>query len=80
MNDNNSKILAGILIGAVAGVVTGLLLAPSSGTETRKKITDKAKELGKDVNEQLDKTFSKITNLADSKLAQFKKDTPVENN
>jgi gas vesicle protein len=40
MNRNASNVLVGILFGAVAGGVTALLLAPASGSETRKKIKE----------------------------------------
>jgi len=38
MNRNTSNVLVALLLGAVAGSVTALLLAPASGAETRKKI------------------------------------------
>jgi len=40
MNKNASNVLVALLLGAVAGSVTALLLAPASGAETRKKIKD----------------------------------------
>ena len=40
MNRNASNVLVGLLLGAVAGGLTALLLAPASGSETRKKIKD----------------------------------------
>jgi gas vesicle protein len=40
MNRNASNVLVALLLGAVAGSVTALLLAPASGAETRKKIKD----------------------------------------
>jgi gas vesicle protein len=40
MNRNASNVLVGLLLGAVAGGVTALLLAPASGEDTRKKIKD----------------------------------------
>lgn len=40
MNRNASNVLVALLLGAVAGSVTALLLAPASGSETRKKIKD----------------------------------------
>ena len=42
MADRNDvgKILVAFFIGGVAGVLAGLLLAPSSGSETRQKIKD----------------------------------------
>lgn len=40
MNKNASNVMVALLLGAVAGSVTALLLAPASGAETRKKIKD----------------------------------------
>ena len=40
MNRNASNVLVALLLGAVAGSVTALLLAPASGSDTRKKIKD----------------------------------------
>ena len=40
MNRETSNVLLGFLVGAVAGGVAALLLAPSSGKETRQKIVD----------------------------------------
>ena len=39
------KFAAGFVIGAAAGALIGLLLAPQSGEETREIISDKSKEL-----------------------------------
>lgn len=47
MNRNASNVLVGLLLGAVAGGVTALLLAPASGSDTRKKIKDTLRR-GKD--------------------------------
>jgi len=47
MNKNASNVLVALLLGAVAGSVTALLLAPASGAETRKKIKDTLRR-GKD--------------------------------
>lgn len=41
---NAGKFVAGALIGAAAGALAGVLLAPKSGKETRKDIANKAKE------------------------------------
>lgn len=65
----------GILIGAAAGVVTGLLTAPKSGKETRQDIKDKAGDLRgaaerklKDAHKELDK----ISADARKKAAELK--------
>lgn len=44
-NHNILGILAGLLIGSLAGAVTMLLLAPQSGEETRMQIQEKGIEL-----------------------------------
>ena len=71
MKDETQNLLAGLLIGAAAGLAVGLLFAPEKGNDARRIISDKASNLGKDVSERLDKTFSKITEFADSALASF---------
>jgi len=37
---DQTKIIAALLVGAAAGAILGVLLAPESGDETRKEITD----------------------------------------
>jgi len=41
----STKIVFAALAGAAAGIVTGFLLAPASGRDTRKKITKKTDEV-----------------------------------
>ncbi len=41
MNDRTWDRLSGLLIGAAIGVVAGILLAPSAGTDTRETIKKK---------------------------------------
>ena len=48
-----SKMGLVFLAGAAAGAVAGLLLAPDKGTETRKKIAGKAKDLKETVTEKM---------------------------
>jgi len=40
MNKETSNVVVAFLVGAVAGSVTALLLAPASGADTRKKISE----------------------------------------
>jgi gas vesicle protein len=39
------KVMVGVLAGATAGLITGILIAPDSGRHTREKIAGKAKDL-----------------------------------
>jgi gas vesicle protein len=52
-----------ILIGALTGVVVGLLIAPAKGSETRQKIADSA--------EKLRKKLRSIRNSADDELNEL---------
>ena len=44
---NNKKFIFGAALGVAAGAIAGILLAPKSGSETRKIIGDKAKYYSK---------------------------------
>lgn len=52
---NDSKLLAGLILGTIAGIATGLLIAPSSGKETRELIKEKAKGFKDEIDKKLDK-------------------------
>jgi gas vesicle protein len=39
------KVMVGVLAGAAAGLITGILIAPDSGRHTREKIAGKARDL-----------------------------------
>ena len=54
------KVLFGIIIGAAAGVVTGVLIAPAPGKETREKVQDKTVELLESIKEMLAKQGEKV--------------------
>lgn len=56
---SSSKIITGLLIGAAAGAVLGILFAPEKGTDTRKKIGKKSSDL-------TDTLKSKFNDLIDS--------------
>ncbi|ALL07237.1 hypothetical protein AQ505_18135 [Pedobacter sp. PACM 27299] len=60
-------LLAGLAIGAAIGV----LFAPNSGTDTRTKIADKAKDLSDAAKEKLHLAKSKVLSEADQ-LAELK--------
>jgi gas vesicle protein len=69
-NEGKSCVLETIVsfvIGAAAGFVTGILLAPASGKETRKKIgeeiskgTEKAKEGVEKITQEAEKGFRTV--------------------
>lgn len=57
MAENDSSCFGiGFLVGALAGVVIGLLYAPVPGKETRARLKDKAVEIRDSASERLEKT------------------------
>ncbi len=73
MSSTGSKMIisfaTGLAIGAAAGAVLGVLFAPDKGTETRKKISAKTKDLQKDLSEKIDSLRETI----ESKIAEVQK-------
>jgi gas vesicle protein len=45
-NKNAQNVLTGMVLGAVAGLLAGVLIAPDKGKNTRKKIKRRAEDLG----------------------------------
>ena len=67
---SSSKLLAGILVGAAAGAVLGILFAPDKGSETRKKIADSTSDLG----DNLKTKFSEMTDSLKEKYESIRGD------
>ncbi len=58
-----SKIGLVFLAGAAAGAIAGILFAPDKGSETRKKMSDKAREFSDIVKEKANEGFHFASNL-----------------
>lgn len=54
MKRETSNVLVAFLLGAVAGGVTALLMAPASGADTRKKIGDALRRAKEKAGEELE--------------------------
>ncbi|MFW6019209.1 MAG: YtxH domain-containing protein [Bacteroidales bacterium] len=68
---DSGKVLIGVLAGAAAGVITGVLIAPSSGKDTRENIASKTDELLTNVKEILNKQKQQV----EEKVGEMKSKT-----
>ena len=66
---STSKVLLGVVVGLAAGAMAGILMAPESGSETRKKISSKGQGYVDDLkgrfNDFLDGFMSHIETVKD---------------
>jgi gas vesicle protein len=58
--NNTAKILAAFAIGAAAGAIAGILLAPDKGSETRRKLSEEGKKLAEGLKKQCCKTTDNL--------------------
>jgi gas vesicle protein len=74
-------VLAGILVGGLAGAVTMLLLAPQSGKDTRRQIKEKSIELRDRTSEMMEDTMAQVrtnTNKFTMGVKDYGKEMAVE--
>lgn len=60
-NSNSGKFGSGLLFGMILGAIAGLLLAPQTGEETRKKVQNTVEDLQEQLNKLADR-IKKETN------------------
>lgn len=68
-SNNNGKLIGALLTGAVIGAALGMLFAPDEGSETRKKIAEKADDFSESLKDKLDE----ILDHAKKEFAAVKK-------
>lgn len=78
-NNNNSTgtILGSLIVGALAGAVTALLLAPQSGNETREKLKKEAEKLKAELDKYAN-DFSEKAKNAKTELEEKIRKTEAE--
>ena len=64
-----SRFLAGFVVGGAIGAVAGILLAPKSGEETRKLLSDSAQDIAR----RADETAKQIQSKADDAVSDLQK-------
>ena len=88
---NNGKVLLGVLAGVAAGATLGILFAPDSGVNTRKKIMKKGEDyadnlkgqfnhLTASLNEEVDGFKEEINHLVASGKAKFEQEKTMATN
>ena len=71
--DNSDKTLLVFLLGAVVGTFTGLLIAPTAGDKTRKKINRTANDVLYDAEDAWEANAKKLKDLADLAIHELEK-------
>jgi gas vesicle protein len=71
MKNNSGNTLIALLTGAIIGTGIGILFAPDKGTETRKKIKDKALDAKSDIQERMHHAKEELTKTVDQKKEAF---------
>lgn len=61
----SSKVLLGILIGAVGGALLGALFSPEKGSKMRRNIAYKSEDYVDDLKDKLDEIIEKISGDAE---------------
>ena len=69
---NTLGVLAGVLIGGMAGALTMLLLAPQSGKDTRQQIQEKSIELRNRATELMEDTVTQVRATANKLTVDLK--------
>lgn len=64
---NGGNVLVGVLAGAAIGVVTGVLIAPASGKETRENLSKQSEELLSNVKDLINKEKEAVKNTVKGK-------------
>ncbi len=64
--NSGSKVLMGIMAGAAAGAVLGLLFAPETGVETRRKLGEGSKDLAANLKDKFSELVDGIAEKYES--------------
>ena len=60
---NNIRIALGVMAGMATGALLGVLFAPDKGKATREKITEKGKDIGRNVKATVDEAGDLIADI-----------------
>lgn len=63
MSEKSSNSSLAFIAGLAVGALAGLLFAPETGEDTRKRLTDKSKELADDLYDKFDDLKDSMTDI-----------------
>ena len=69
------KSLSGIIVGALAGVAVGILMAPESGEKTRKKLAEDSEKVKADLEDSLGKSVDNFLNTVSQAIDEYSKES-----
>lgn len=72
---NSGKVILGVLAGLAAGAVLGILFAPDSGVNTRKKIARKSEEYVDDIKEKFNEFVDHVAEKVEKAKEEVKEET-----
>ncbi len=75
--NTTGKLFTAVAAGVVAGAVLGILFAPDKGSETRKKISKKGKDVADDLKDKFEKVKEKFNEIKED-MQQCEKKAPQE--
>jgi gas vesicle protein len=67
---SSGKLITGLLVGATAGAVLGILFAPKRGKTTRKRIA----RMGEDFSDSLKSKFNEVLETVSEKIEKVKEE------
>lgn len=71
--DHTDKTILAFIVGALTGALTGLLLAPTAGEKTRRKIGRTASDVLYDIEDAWEVNADKVLDLADTAAHELEK-------
>jgi gas vesicle protein len=72
-SNDNVKLIAGLLVGALVGGALGILLAPDKGSDTRRHLFEK----GEDLTDALENKFQNLVDEVKKEMEQVKEKAHV---
>ncbi len=74
--ENKGDFVAGVFIGSIVGAVCGIMWAPAPGRETRARVAEKGKEVGKAAKVKMEQKSEMAQDVAKDTIAKLRERLP----